>query len=73
MSNLIWHDYRNAYDEKIQEVGDVTLNLDYWDCECEQEYIHSTTQRMCHVCGAMRKDLPPSRDNEVQAAKARKC
>lgn len=37
----------------------------FWDCECEDLYIHPVTKRRCLACGARRDDQPNSRVNEV--------
>ncbi len=38
---------------------------DYWDCECEHNYIHPKTQDRCFVCGAFAEEQPDSRVNEI--------
>ena len=36
------------------------LTADYWDCECEKDYIHPKTQDSCARCGmAEIKDCMP--------------
>lgn len=47
----------------------ITLNLDYWDCECEKEYIHPISQLSCCACGSLQEESPSSRDSEVQTSK----
>ena len=37
----------------------------YWDCECDENYIHSKEVTQCNVCGAVREDQPESRVKEV--------
>ena len=37
----------------------------FWDCECEENYIHSCTEETCLACGATNKEAPTSRVNEV--------
>jgi len=39
---------------------------DYWDCECEKNYIHPKTHAMCPYCGAWAKDQPDSISEEVE-------
>ncbi len=46
---------------------DIQTTEKYWDCECEHNFIHSKTQTMCHICGAVADDQPDSRINEVLA------
>lgn len=66
MGNHIWHDRYNTCDEKIQEIGNIILNLDYWDCECEHKYIHRIEQKECNVCAQTQEQSPSSREYEVQ-------
>jgi len=43
----------------------------YWDCECEDNYIHkssSTNDEYCSKCNASREDMPDSIVSEVLAA-----
>jgi hypothetical protein len=37
----------------------------FWDCECEENYIHALTEENCPACGATREDAPDTRVNEV--------
>ena len=37
----------------------------YWDCECEHNYIHPNTEDKCDRCGAVREEQPDSRKVEV--------
>ena len=39
---------------------------EYWDCECEEEYIHPAGQPCCTKCGAVREDCPDSRLAEIK-------
>ena len=42
-------------------------NDDYWDCECEHNYIHAKTDLpVCPVCGAKEEDSPDSMTSEVE-------
>ncbi len=50
----------------LEHHGDMTLNLDYWDCECEFGYIHAIDVDYCPICGAHREDQPNSRAEEVE-------
>ncbi len=38
---------------------------EYWDCECEHDYIHPNTEDKCDRCGAIREEQPNSRKVEV--------
>lgn len=40
----------------------------YWDCECERNYIHSSSETVCPKCGAHRDEQPDSIVAEVIAA-----
>lgn len=40
---------------------------DYWDCNCDENYIHKKTHTLfCDKCGAKEEDQPDSRINEVR-------
>jgi len=43
------------------------LNPNFWDCECESDYIHAKTQKSCKFCGAIRDEQPDSRQAEILA------
>ena len=55
----------NDYGERIEEMDDFNLNLEYWDCECDQNYIHSIRLEKCQTCHTTQENGPSSRDNEV--------
>ena len=38
---------------------------DYWNCECDKDYIHPRHQQVCPKCGAHSDDSPNSRVDEV--------
>ena len=42
------------------------LNPNYWDCECEVDYIHPKEKTTCTRCGAIADDQPDSREIEVK-------
>jgi hypothetical protein len=48
---------------EIENDGETTP--EYWDCECEKDYIHSKTGPICDVCGALAEDQPDSRLYEI--------
>lgn len=50
---------------KIEIIGDITLNLEYWDCECIQNYIHPISIEYCKYCNTHQDDAPSSREEEV--------
>ena len=37
----------------------------FWDCECEQSYIHPCTEERCAVCDRLHEDAPDARVEEV--------
>lgn len=42
-------------------------NDDYWDCECESDYIHLKSETLiCLKCGAVEEDSPDSMTSEVE-------
>jgi len=53
-------------EENLETTGGITLNLDYWDCECDDNYIHFKARTNCSKCGAIQEDQPSSRSNEVK-------
>lgn len=61
-----YYDSLNEYNERLENLGDIILNLDYWDCECENNFIHPISQQRCNVCGSEQEESPSSRENEVQ-------
>ena len=57
---------KNAHNERIEIFPDMILNLEYWDCECEKDFIHPISQKDCVVCGSLQEESPSSRENEVE-------
>lgn len=45
----------------------VKLTNQYWNCECENDYIHPRSEEICGSCGTKREDGPDSRVSEVRA------
>ncbi len=44
----------------------IELNEDYWDCECEEDYIHEKAKKKyCVKCNTLHFNQPDSRQNEV--------
>jgi len=43
----------------------INLTEEYWDCECETNYIHYKTKTWCPICKKQQEEQPPSRLNEV--------
>ena len=38
---------------------------EFWNCECEKEYIQHKSRRICFTCGQTQNDQPDSRLDEV--------
>ena len=47
------------------KINEIETTEKYWDCECENNFIHSKTQTQCNICGATAEEQPDSRVNEV--------
>ena len=50
------------------ELGDrvrIKTTDDYWDCECNEDYIHPKSQETCLKCGCVSDEQPDSLVNEV--------
>ena len=58
-------------------MSELILSEDYWDCECDIDYIHSNEETACIKCGALREEQPPAREREVKkievSVKCPKC
>jgi hypothetical protein len=37
----------------------------FWDCECEDNYIHPKTETTCSICGVRHDEQPDARLQEV--------
>lgn len=46
---------------------DDSTHDDYWDCNCEHNYIHAKTEERCPKCNAYHADQPNSMTREVEA------
>ena len=58
---------KNEKGERIEDhENGIILNLEYWDCECEENYIQPISKKKCNVCGAKQTDMPSSRASEVK-------
>lgn len=42
------------------------FNENYWDCECEHDYIHPKSEKFCPKCGAVQDRAPDSITSEVE-------
>lgn len=45
----------------------IVTTPDFWDCECEENFIHPVYEESCPKCGHSREEQPDSRVNEVSA------
>lgn len=45
--------------------SEIILDMDFWDCECDEDFIHSRFREFCIRCGSLRSEQPNSRANEV--------
>ena len=43
----------------------IKLCNNFWDCECDKNFIHSKNQDTCPECGAVQEEQPDSRVDEV--------
>ena len=66
--------YFGFYSEENRTMEDVNevivLNGNYWDCECEKDYIRPKSKPECFICNTCEDDQPDSRADEVAAALA---
>ena len=63
-------EFYNDKGEKVElhksEGGDFYTNPKYWDCECEEDYIHLKAKRQyCSKCNSLHFEQPDSRQNEI--------
>jgi hypothetical protein len=49
----------------IEEHGDIWLTPLFWDCECEDDYIHPASEPICYRCHFEREESPDARVPEV--------
>ena len=65
---------KSGYDEDGKPVlfggydyqGGVRTHDDYWDCDCDQDYIHLKSKSYrCGICDSTEDESPDSRVNEV--------
>lgn len=50
----------------IENIGDIETTPDFWDCECDKNYIHKKKLAACNICNATADEQPDSRSNEVR-------
>ena len=49
----------------IECCGGVSTTNKYWDCECDNDYIHPKSQHRCEKCGANSEESPDAHALEV--------
>ena len=49
----------------LEKIGDITLTDEYWDCDCEDNYIKPVSLECCEICWAYQDQSSDSRLNEV--------
>ncbi len=49
----------------IEDHGGFYITPLFWDCECEEGYIHPASQEACPACNTRREDGPDARLDEV--------
>ena len=49
----------------ITTMADMKLTDEFWDCECEKNYIHSKQQKTCPICKTKAENQPDSHLEEV--------
>lgn len=51
----------------LMNTREIEMNSNYWDCECNTNYIHSKKKESyCSVCKVYEFDQPDSREEEVR-------
>jgi len=51
----------------LMNTREIEMNSNYWDCECNTNYIHSKKKEpYCSVCKVYEFDQPDSREEEVR-------
>lgn len=56
----------NQYGNEIEVRPNFTLNLAYWECNCERNYIKPMTADVCDRCGYHQDDCPSANEETVQ-------
>ena len=57
---------KSSFKEEKKETVETTP--EYWDCECDKNFIHPKSQKSCSKCGAEADSQPDSHASEVKAA-----
>lgn len=51
-----------------QKGNEMETTTEYWDCECEINYIHPSIEMECKICDCRKDEQPDSIVSEVIAA-----
>jgi uncharacterized Zn finger protein len=56
-----------VFDEPVYAVGEITLNHNFWECDCRSRFAHKylTTWR-CSKCGRYADESPDARQTDVE-------
>lgn len=44
----------------------IELSDDFWDCECEENFIHQKSVPICDICNSHQEEQPDSRLEEIE-------
>ena len=56
--------------EQLIDKDEVITNDSYWDCNCDENYIHFKSElQSCVICGAIQTEQPDSMQNEIDVLK----
>jgi hypothetical protein len=47
----------------------IKTDKNFWDCNCEKDYIQPKSEPSCFDCGAKAKDQPDSHVSEIKASR----
>jgi hypothetical protein len=59
-------EFKNQFGERLESTSGIILNLEYWDCECEENFIHLINEKVCSVCNTRQENQPNSRESEIE-------
>jgi hypothetical protein len=65
MAKLIDMDYAELEQRYLASLHTTRTTEDFWDCECDHNYIKPSSQLRCIHCGSWAEDQPDSRCEEV--------
>lgn len=54
--------------DKVYTIGELIIDMRFWDCECKKWYIHSKHTPICFWCNTKHEDQPDARANEIMVA-----